>query len=208
MTGIDWLLLAIVALSALLGLWRGMIGVLASLAAWILAGWAAFRFGGTVALVLAGDGTPGPGQTLAGYVLAFMVVLVAVGIAGWLVRKLVHSVGLSGLDRLLGLLLGVLRGVLVGWVVVLLLGLTALPRQAGWQHSRVLPVFIPGAAWLRGWLPEWVAQQVDLGAGAQAAPVPTPEGADPAPRISPDGATPAPSDSGEVPGPTTAAVAA
>lgn len=203
MSGIDWILLAVVALSALLGLWRGMIGVLASLAAWVLAGWAAFRFGGAVALMLSSDGTPGPGQTLAGYVLAFMAVLVAVGIVGWLVRKLVHSVGLSGLDRLLGLLLGVLRGVLVGCVLVLLLGLTALPREPEWQRSRVLPVFVPGALWLRGWLPDWAAQQVDLGAGPQT----DSEGAPPAPSQLQDGAAPVPSNSGPAPGRTTAAPA-
>ena len=32
--------------------------------------------------------------------------------------------------------------------------------------SQVVPVFVPGAQWLRGWLPEWVARQVDFGGGA------------------------------------------
>ena len=50
-----------IGVSALLGLMRGFVGVLASLAAWVLAGWAAFRFGAQVALMLAGDGDPGAG---------------------------------------------------------------------------------------------------------------------------------------------------
>ena len=88
MSAIDWVLLAIVAVSALFGLMRGFVGVLASLAAWVLAGWAAFRFGAEVALMLASDGAPGPGQLLAGYALSFLVVLLAVGLVGWVVRKL------------------------------------------------------------------------------------------------------------------------
>ncbi|MGQ4659985.1 CvpA family protein [Lysobacter sp. F6437] len=162
MSAVDWVLLAIVGVSALLGLMRGFVGVLASLAAWVLAGWAAFRFGAQVALMLASDGEPGPGQLLAGYGLSFLVVLLAVGLVGWVVRKLVHSVGLSGLDRLLGLVLGFARGALVACLVVLLMGLTELPRTPEWRASAVVPVFVPGAQWMQGWLPEWVSARVDL----------------------------------------------
>jgi len=165
MSAIDWVLLAIVAVSALFGLMRGFVGVLVSLLAWLLAGWFAFHFGAQVALLLAADGTPSAGQVFAGYALGFIGVLVVVGVVGWLVRKLVQSIGLSGLDRLLGLMLGVARGAFVACALVLLLGLTALPREPSWQASMVVPVFVPGAQWLSGWLPAWVAQQVDFSGG-------------------------------------------
>ena len=162
MSPIDWVLLAIVAVSALLGLMRGLIGVLASLAAWVLAGWAAFQFGAQVALVLARDGEPGAGHLLAGYALAFIVVLLVVGLVGWAVRKMIHSVGLSGPDRMLGLLLGVARGAFIACALLLLLGLTELPREKSWQDSQLVPVFVPGAQMMQAWLPQWVASQVDL----------------------------------------------
>jgi len=162
MIAIDWVLLGIVAGSALFGLMRGLIGVLASLAAWILGGWAAFQFGAQVALMLASDGEPGAGQLFAGYALAFIVVMVVVGLAGWMLRKLVHSVGLSGVDRMLGFVLGVVRGLVVACGLLLLLGLTELPREPSWQASRLVPLLVPGAEQMRVWLPDWVAAQVDL----------------------------------------------
>lgn len=162
MSATDWVLLAIVAVSALFGLMRGFVGVAASLAAWVLAGWAAFHVGGGVALMLARDGDPSAGQLFAGYALSFMVVLLVVGFVGWLVRQAVNSVGLSGLDRALGLALGTVRGAFVASALVLLLGLTSLPRDPAWRASQVVPVFVPGAQWLRGWLPEWVAREVDF----------------------------------------------
>lgn len=168
MSATDWVLLAIVVVSALFGLMRGFVGVAASLAAWVLAGWAAFRFGGELGLMLASDGEPSAGQVFSGYALSFIGVLVVVGVVGWLVRKAVNSVGLSGLDRGLGLALGTLRGAFVASALVLLLGLTSLPRDPEWQTSQVVPVFVPGAQWLRGWLPEWVAQQVDFSGDASA----------------------------------------
>lgn len=170
MTALDWVLLAIVAMSALFGLLRGFVGVLASLAAWLLAGWAAFHFGGQAAVMLAGDGPPSAAPLFGGYALSFIGVLVVVGLIGWLVRKLVHSVGLSGLDRLLGLGLGLVRGAFVACALVLLLGLTSMPREPEWQASRVLPVFVPGAQALQVWLPEWVAEQVDFSGSANASP--------------------------------------
>lgn len=166
MTSTDLLLLAVIGISTLLGLMRGFIGALASLAAWVLAGWAAFHFGARVAVELAGGSDPGAGQLLAGYGLSFLGVLVFVGMVGFLVRKLVHSVGLSGLDRALGVALGLARGGFVACMLVLLMGFTALPRERSWRESQVVPVLLPGAQWLRGWLPPWAAQRVDFGVNA------------------------------------------
>lgn len=164
MTATDLVLLAVIVLSMVFGLMRGFIGVLASLLAWLLAGWASFHFGARIALLLAGGhGTPSAGQLFAGYGLSFLLVLLVVGIVGWIVRKLVHAVGLSGVDRVLGLALGAVRGGFVACLLVLLMGFTAMPREPGWRESQVVPVLLPGAQVLRGLLPPWAARRVDFG---------------------------------------------
>ncbi|WP_460821309.1 CvpA family protein [Lysobacter olei] len=158
----DWVLLAIIGASALLGVMRGFVGVVVSLLAWMLGGWVAFRYGGDVGLVLASDGEPGATELFAGHALAFIAVMVVVGVVGWLVRKLVQSAGLGGMDRMLGFMLGLVRGGFVACALVLILALTSMPREPQWRASPVVPVLVPGAQWLRGWLPEWVATQVDF----------------------------------------------
>ena len=164
MTAIDLVLLAVIALSMLFGLMRGFVGVVVSLLAWLLAGWASFHFGARIALLLAGGhGTPSAGQLFAGYGLSFLCVLLVVGIVGWLVRKLVHAVGLSGIDRVLGLALGAVRGGFVACLLVLLTGFTAMPREPAWQASKVVPVLLPGAQLMRSLLPSWAARRVDFG---------------------------------------------
>lgn len=186
MGALDWVLLAIIGVSALFGVMRGFIGVVASLVAWLLGAWVAFRFGGDVAMVLASDGEPGATQLFAGYALAFILVLVGVGLVGWAVRKLVQSAGLGGTDRMLGLALGMVRGGFIACALVLVLALTSMPREPQWRASSVVPVLVPGAQWLRGWLPEWVAAQVDFkGESGVSAPVSRDEAtALPAPVIS------------------------
>ena len=154
MTSLDLVLLAIVAVSALFGLMRGLVGTVVSLLAWGLAGWMAFHHGGDIALLMARRGAPTPADLLAGHALAFIGVLVLVG-----------AIGLSGLDRLLGMALGIVRGGLVACMLVLVLGFTRLPQGEAWAHSRCLPVLMPGVALMVRWLPEWAASELDLGRG-------------------------------------------
>jgi membrane protein required for colicin V production len=166
MTTLDIVLLSIITVSAVLGLMRGFIGVLASMLAWVLASWVAFYHGVHVALLLANTAEPTLTELLEGYALCFVGVLLLVGLVGWAVGKLVKGIGLSALDRLLGFGIGLLRGGFVACALLLLLGFTGAPHEAMWKHSRTVPVLLPGALWLRGWLPDWVAEQIVFGNAA------------------------------------------
>ncbi len=165
---LDLILFALIAVSTLSGLLRGLVGVLASMAAWLLAGWAAFRFGAFAALQFAGGSQPTATELFGGYAACFLGVLVFVGVVGWIVRKLVHGIGLSAVDRLLGGALGAVRGAFVACVLLLLLGFTHVPQEAAWQESRAVALLLPGAQWLRHWLPDWAAREVDFGKRAPA----------------------------------------
>jgi membrane protein required for colicin V production len=161
MTALDWGLLLIVGLSALLGMLRGLIGVAVSLAAWLLAGIAAYVFGGEVGRSL-GDGEMGWLSYLGGYALMFVAVWIGVGLFGMVLRRIAHSAGLSEMDRLMGLGLGAVRGVFFACALLVVLGMTTLPRQPAWQGSMVAAVLMPGAELMRAALPDAMARKVDL----------------------------------------------
>ena len=165
MNPIDLAVLVAIAGSALLGLLRGLVGTVASLVAWLAAGWIAFRHGAALAFWFSDDGLPAATELLGGYAVAFVGVLVLVNLVGWAVRKLVHSVGLSGLDRLLGLALGAARGALVACMGLLLMAFSSLPQEPAWAGSRAVVVLLPGAQWMARWLPDWAAQELDFGNG-------------------------------------------
>ena len=82
MSGLDALLLVIVGASALLGLMRGFVGGVASIAAWLLGGWAALRLGGDVARLLA-DAEPDAMHLLMGYGACFVAVSLGVAAVAW-----------------------------------------------------------------------------------------------------------------------------
>lgn len=157
---VDVVLLAIVALSTLVGLWRGFVVEVMSLVVWVAAFWLAFVYGDDASRLFAEYVASPSARLLLGYALLFLAALLVGGLATWLLGKLVRSTGLSGTDRLLGLGFGLLRGVALGCVLVLVMGFTPLPQDPWWRDSRVLPGFQRGAEWLRAWLPAAVAEHV------------------------------------------------
>lgn len=160
---IDLLLIAVIGVSALLGLMKGLVGIVVGALSWILSSWAAFQFGDTVAHWLSAGQQPTTSQYLGGYALTFISVLVLVAVIGMLLRSALQVTRLTSADRLLGFGLGALRGGFFGCLLVLLMGFTPLPREAAWQQSKVLPVLLPGAGWMRAQLPDLSRTDVDIG---------------------------------------------
>jgi membrane protein required for colicin V production len=112
-------------------------------------------------------------RVMLAYALCFVAVLIAGAIVTFLMRKLVQGSGLSGSDRLLGMVFGLARGLALVVLVVFLLGFTAFARDPWWSESRLLPSFETGARWLGARLPAEVArylEPVDTWFNRQAAP--------------------------------------
>jgi membrane protein required for colicin V production len=81
-----------------------------------------------------------------------------------MLRMLVKVSGLSGGDRVLGMLFGLARGLLLVTFAVLMLGFTTAPRDAGWwRESALLPAFSNGAGWFARQLPPEVNRYVGIG---------------------------------------------
>lgn len=162
LSAFDIVLLGVLLVSGLLGLWRGFIAEVMSLASWVLAFWAAFAFGDDLALWLGAWIDAEAARSAAGYVGVFIGVLAAGGLATWLLTRLVQGTGLSGTDRVLGFGFGLMRGAAVCVVGVLVMGLTPLPQRGDWEQSPLIAVLQPGAVWLRGWLPEPLAVRIQF----------------------------------------------
>jgi membrane protein required for colicin V production len=172
MSPLDWLLLAILGVSALMGLLRGFVGIVASFAAWLLGGAAALALGGGLARMATDRPDPSPLQMLVAYGVCFLGAALLVALLAFLVRRALNAAGLGGVDRALGLAVGGLRGALMACAIVLLLGFTPMPRQRQWQASALLPLFKPGAVWLSTWLPVWARERLDLDGATPARNLP------------------------------------
>lgn len=160
MTFLDLAVLVIVGLSVLLSVIRGLVREVLALAAWVVAFLAANVFAGTVAPWLP-DAIPTEGlRLLAGFLVVFLVVLVGTSVLAILASKLVKSAGLGLEDRLLGGVFGLARGMLMVMILVLLAGLTALPRQPVWRNAVLSDPLEAFAGMIKTWLPADLSQRI------------------------------------------------
>lgn len=153
MNGLDIAILVVMGLSALLGAIRGMLTEMLSLLVWVAALWLTIAFGDKVAATFSGIETPLL-RSLAGHAATFAFVVVLGNLLIWLLRTLLHGVGLSGTDRLLGFGFGAARGYAVVLAVVLLVSFTPWSRAALWREATLMPAFAAPADWIITQLPD------------------------------------------------------
>ena len=157
----DFTILAVIGLSVLMGLWRGFIGEVLALAVWACAFWVAWLLGPPLAERFSASISTPSVRILLAYAVCFITVLIAGALVTFLIRKLVEGSGLSGTDRLLGMVFGLVRGLALVVLVVLLMGFTPFPRDPWWHESQLLPGFENGAHWLSARLPAEVARYLE-----------------------------------------------
>lgn len=161
MNGLDIAILGVVGVSALLSLIRGLSREVISLLAWILAVWAGLTWAAPLAEHLSPWIDSPMLRTGAAFVGLFVGVLVAGALVNLLMGKLVGSTGLSGTDRLLGMIFGVLRGLVVVVAVLLIMGLSPMPEEAIWQESTMVRGLEPWVC--RVGADEWMQRLLDYG---------------------------------------------
>jgi membrane protein required for colicin V production len=156
----DYVILGLVGLSATVSLLRGFVREALSLAGWVLAFWVALTFTREVAAVLPPSISVPSARLAVGFLALFFGTLLVTALVNFLAAQLVERTGLSGRDRLLGVVFGVARGAVIVAILVLLAGFTALPQDPWWRASALLPHFQQMALWTRGFLPPDLAAQI------------------------------------------------
>lgn len=159
MAWLDIVIIALVMLSAVISLVRGFVKEAFSLAIWVLAFWLSWSFFRDLEVPL----REWIGSPTARLGIAFGLLMIATltvgGLVNYLIVQLVERTGMSGTDRLIGMVFGAARGVLLVAVLVLLAGLTPLPREGWWMDSVLVGYFEELAFWLRELLPPELAER-------------------------------------------------
>lgn len=162
MTVFDYLVLGILAASLLLGVWRGVVGEIIALLAWVFAFLAARWWGTEVAQLITAIADPAI-RLLAGYAAVFGIVLVLMALLRLAVRGLLSALGLTLADRLLGVVFGAARGMLIVLVLVALAGMTSLPKERWWSEAYLAPPLQTAVLASKPWLPAEMARRIRFG---------------------------------------------
>ena len=153
---VDLLVIAIIAISALLGLSRGFVREMLGLGSWLLAAFLAYRLAPN--LIPFAERTLGNPDIagVAAYVVTFLGVLIVLSLIANLIGRIVRLSALGGLDRTLGLVFGIARGAVV-LIAAYILGGQVLRDPATWppqiKQARTLPLLYQGALWAAAQVP-------------------------------------------------------
>lgn len=146
----DWTIIAILVISSLIGLKRGLVKEALSLVCWAAAFIVAMTFHKSLATLLVDSvSTPSLRQIIA-FATLFVVTLIVGALVNYLIGELVRMTGLSGTDRLLGMVFGLARGAVVIMVVLMFLpSMIPVKQDVWWQQSVVIPHFMTMEDWAR-----------------------------------------------------------
>ena len=144
----DWVLVAMVLISSLISLKRGFIREVLSLVIWLFAIVLSVMFHEQLAVLIQPYIESPSLRKLVALFSLFILCLVVGGFFNFLLSQLVHWTGLTGTDRLLGMVFGALRGVVL--VVLLMRIRTVLPldQEQWWQSSILIPHFERMESWV------------------------------------------------------------
>lgn len=136
MAVLDWILLAVLLVSLVVGAWRGLVYEVLSVLGWAasfyLAQWAAPR----VATLLPLQSASEPVRYAAAFVLIFIAAVFAAGLLAFLLKKLVEAMGLRPVDRTLGAAFGLVRGLILLLAATVVISMTALRSSPWWLESQ------------------------------------------------------------------------
>jgi membrane protein required for colicin V production len=135
----DYIVLAVIVLSAIVGAIRGFVREAIALCAWIVALFLAWHFSDLIEPHLGGLLAGSDVKPWAARVIIVALVLLIGAALGAIVGHYMRLSMFSGVDRFLGLLFGAARGVVLIGVFVILGQLLKLDGEPWWRHSTLLP---------------------------------------------------------------------
>jgi len=158
MATLDWVFVAVLAVSFLVGAWRGLVyevlSVMSWIAAFIVAQWLAPEAAGWLPV----DRAPEAGRYAMGFIVVFIAVVFAGALLAWLIKKVIEAVGLRPVDRTLGAAFGLVRGAILLMAVAVVINMSPARSALWWTESKGAGVSLAALKGLKPVLPEKFGQ--------------------------------------------------
>ncbi len=161
MATVDWIFLAVLVFSMLLGAWRGLVYEVLSVLGWALSFYAAQYFAPLFAGWLPLQSSSETVRYAAAFVLVFVAAVFTAGLLAFLLKKLIEAIGLRPVDRTMGAAFGLVRGVILLLAAAVVINMTALEKSLWWQASKGAPVLNATLKGLKPVLPEKFANYLN-----------------------------------------------
>jgi membrane protein required for colicin V production len=150
MIAVDYIILAILILSAIMGLVRGLLREAIAVITWFLAIVLAWSFASSLEPHLGGVLIGSPLRIWAARVIIFVGVLLLGGAVSTVLGHYVRVSMFAGMDKFLGLVFGLIRGVVIVGAFTIAVQAMRMDEDTSWQRSKLMPYASGVADALRG----------------------------------------------------------
>lgn len=160
MTWIDYAMIAVLAVSTLVSLMRGIVKEVLSLAAWAVAFGVAWYYSNGVAKMFSAYLHVAWLRYVASFLIILLATLLLASMFSRLIGMVIKTSGMGLSDRLWGTVFGFARGIVV--VALLTVVISAMPvrDEPWWKESLMLPYFLGATQWLMKRVPQAEIQNV------------------------------------------------
>ena len=150
MIAVDYVILAIVILSAIMGLVRGFLREAIAVVTWVLAIVLAWSFASSLEPHLGGVLVGSPLRIWAARAIIFVGILLLGSAIATIVSHYVRVSLFSGMDRFLGLVFGLVRGIVIVGAFTIAVQALRMDQDEDWKDSKLMPYAAGVAGVLRG----------------------------------------------------------
>jgi membrane protein required for colicin V production len=154
MITVDYIILAIIVVSAVMGLVRGLLREAIAVITWFLAIVFAWSFGAALEPHLGGILVGSPMRIWAARVIIFVGVLLLGGAISVIISHYVRVSMFAGMDKFLGLIFGIIRGIVIVGAFTIAVQALRMDEDEGWNRSKLMPYAAGVADALRGMVGE------------------------------------------------------
>ncbi len=151
---IDILIAVAISASVVVGVIRGFVKESLSIAALLLAIWAALYFGPSIADISNSWLNSEGARVWFGRILVFAVVLSLGGLLSWGVGKIVRMSVIKNIDRFFGSVFGAVRGILLVSLAVMGGQFAGFDGDNWWLRSRLIPRLEVVVDWIKIMAPQ------------------------------------------------------
>jgi membrane protein required for colicin V production len=160
MNGIDLFVLAVLAISIGIGVFRGVVQEIFHLGGWIIAFTVAQLFAKDAQIYIA-DWVVDQGiRTVLTWVGLFFGTMMVCSMVASLISGAVKKIGLGPADRLLGGAFGGIRAIAILLIFAFAAGYTKLPQSDVWNRAFTIAPIVVVASYAKEFLPESLARQI------------------------------------------------
>jgi len=150
MIAVDYIILAILIISSIMGLVRGLLREAIAVITWFLAIVLAWSFAPSLEHLLGGVLEGSPMRIWAARAIIFVGILLLGGAVSVVLGHYIRVSMFAGMDKFLGFVFGIIRGVVIVGAFTIAVQALRMDEDPRWKNSRLMPYAIGVADALRG----------------------------------------------------------